>query len=91
MGRRFRGWGGGSLSQFQGAREKNGTDGEKGLVCANMRQTGMELHPETVEREELKRQIQGLSDESMKKLWDAIQGGAFGAPLETENQVVGSP
>ena len=32
------------------------------------------------ESEELKRQIQELSDESMKKLWEAIQGGAFGAP-----------
>lgn len=46
---------------------------------------------ETVAREKLKRQIQGLSDESMKELWAAIQGGAFGAPLETGNQVVGSP
>lgn len=91
MGRRFRGWGGGSPSQLQGAREKSGTDGEKGLVCADMKQTGMELHSETVAREKLKRQIQGLSDESMKKLWDAIQGGVFGAPLETGNQVVGSP
>ncbi len=52
---------------------------------------GNRTYPETVAREELKRQIQGLSDESMKKLWDAIQGGAFGAPLETGNQVVGSP
>lgn len=52
---------------------------------------GNGTYPETVVREELKRQIQGLSDESMKKLWDAIQGGAFGAPLETGNQVVGSP
>ena len=52
---------------------------------------GNGTYPETVAREELKRQIQGLSDESMKKLWDAIQGGAFGAPLETGNQVVGSP
>ena len=52
---------------------------------------GNGIYPETVAREELKRQIQGLSDESMKKLWDAIQGGAFGAPLETGNQVVGSP
>ena len=52
---------------------------------------GNGIYPETVAREELKRQIQGLSDESMKKLWDAIQGGVFGAPLETGNQVVGSP
>lgn len=52
---------------------------------------GNGTYPETVAREELKRQIQGLSDESMKKLWDAIQGGAFGAPMETGNQVVGSP
>lgn len=52
---------------------------------------GNGTYPETVAREELKRQIQGLSDESMKKLWDAIQGGAFGAPLEIGNQVVGSP
>ena len=81
MGRRFRGWGGGSLSQLQGAREKTGTDGEKGHICGvNMKATGTELHPDTEARENLKCQIQGLSDESMKKLWEAIQGGAFGAP-----------
>lgn len=52
---------------------------------------GNGTYPQTVAREELKRQIQGLSNESMKKLWDAIQGGSFGAPLETGNQVVGFP
>lgn len=46
---------------------------------------GNGTYPETVAREELKRQIQGLSDESMKKLWETIQCGVFGAPLETGN------
>ena len=85
MGRRFRGWGGGSPSQLQGAREKNGTDGEKGLVCVEMESTGADLHTDAGLREKLKHQIQGLSDESMKKLWEAIQCGVFGAPLETGN------
>lgn len=85
MGRRFRGWGGGSLSQLQGAREKNGTDGEKGLVCVEMGSTEADLHTDAGLREELKHQIKGLSDESMKKLWEAIQCGVFGAPLETGN------
>ena len=56
-----------------------------------MESTGTDLHTDAGLRKELKRQIQELSDESMKKLWEAIQGGAFGAPLETGNQVVGSP
>lgn len=91
MGRRFRGWGGGSLSQLQGARKKNGTGGEKGLVCVEMESTGADLHTDAGLREELKHKIQGLSDESIKKLWEAIQGGAFGALRETGNQVVGFP
>ena len=56
-----------------------------------MESTGADLHTDAGLRKELKHQIKGLSDESMKKLWDAIQGGVFGAPLETGNQVVGSP
>ena len=80
MGRRFRGWGGGSPSQLQGVRKKNGTDGEKGHVCVNMESAGTDLHTDAGLRKELKHQIQELSDESMKKLWEAIQGGAFGAP-----------
>ena len=83
MGRRFRGWGGGSPSQLQGARKKNGTGGEKGLVCVEMESTGADLHTDAGLRDELKHQIKGLSDESMKKLWEAIQCGVFGAPLET--------
>lgn len=83
MGRRFRGWGGGSLLQLQGAQEENGKDGEKGLVCVNMKPTGTEFHTDASPREELKHQIQGLSDESMRKLWEAIRCGAFGAPQET--------
>ena len=83
MGRRFRGWGGGSPSQRQGARKKNGTGGEKGLVCVEMESTGADLHTDAGLRKELKHQIKGLSDESMKKLWEAIQCGVFGAPLET--------
>ena len=83
MGRRFRGWGGGSPSQLQGARKKNGTGGEKGLVCVEMELTGADLHTDAGLRKELKHQIKGLSDESMKKLWEAIQCGVFGAPLET--------
>ena len=80
MGRRFRGWGGGSPSQLQGGGRKNGKDGEKGLVCANMESTGTDLHTDAGLREKLKHQIKGLSDESMKNLWEAIQCGAFGAP-----------
>ena len=80
MGRRFRGWGGGSPSQLQGGGKKNGKDGEKGLVCVEMESTGADLHTDASLREELKHQIQGLSDESMKKLWEAIRCGAFGAP-----------
>lgn len=91
MGRRFRGWGGGSPSQLQGGGRKNGKDGEKGLVCVEMESTEADLHTDAGLREKLKHQIKGLSDESMKKLWEAIQGGAFGAPRETENQVVGFP
>ena len=83
MGRRFRGWGGGSPSQLQGARKKNGTGGEKGLVCVEMESTGADLHTDAGLRKELKHQIKVLSDESMKKLWEAIQCGVFGAPLET--------
>lgn len=45
-----------------------------------MESTGTDLHTDAGLREELKRQIQGLSDESMKKLWEAIRIGAFGAP-----------
>ena len=56
-----------------------------------MKSTGADLHTDAGLREELKHKIQGLSDESMKKLWEAIQGGAFGAPRETGNQVVGFP
>lgn len=89
MGRRFRGWGGGSPSQLQGERKKNGTGGEKGHICAEMESTEADLHTDADLREELKHQIKGLSDESMKKLWEAIQDGAFGAPKETGNQVVG--
>lgn len=85
MGRRFRGWGGGSPLQLQGARKKNGTGGEKGLVCVEMESTGADLHTDAGLRKELKHQIKGLSDESMKKLWEAIQCGLFGAPLETGN------
>lgn len=91
MGRRFRGWGGGSPSQLQGARKKNGTGGEKGLVCVEMESTGADFHTDAGLRDELKHQIKGLSDESMKKLWEAIQCGVFGAPLEIKNQVVGFP
>ena len=80
MGRRFRGWGGGSPSQLQGAQEENGKDGEKGLVCVEMESTEADLHTDAGLREELKHQIKGLSDESMKKLWEVIQCGAFGAP-----------
>lgn len=80
MGRRFRGWGGGSPSQFQGGGRKNGKDGEKGLVCVEMESTEADLHTDAGLREKLKHQIKGLSDESMKKLWEAIQCGAFGAP-----------
>ena len=85
MGRRFRGWGGGSPSQLQGGGRKNGKDGEKGLVCVEMESTEADLHTDAGLREELKHQIKGLSDESMKKLWEAIQCGVFGAPLETGN------
>lgn len=56
-----------------------------------MESTEADLHTDAGLREKLKHQIKGLSDESMKKLWDAIQGGAFGASLETGNQVVGFP
>lgn len=80
MGRRFRGWGGGSPSQLQGGGRKNGKDGEKGLVCVEMESTEADLHTDAGLREKLKHQIKGLSDESMKKLWEAIQYGAFGAP-----------
>ena len=80
MGRRFRGWGGGSPSQLQGGGRKNGKDGEKGLVCVEMESTEADLHTDAGLREELKHQIKGLSDESMKKLWEVIQCGAFGAP-----------
>lgn len=80
MGRLFRGWGGGSPSQLQGGGRKNGKDGEKGLVCVEMESTEADLHTDAGLREKLKHQIKGLSDESMKKLWEAIQGGAFGAP-----------
>lgn len=83
MGRRFRGWGGGSPSQLQGGGRKNGKDGEKGLVCVEMESTEADLHTDAGLREKLKHQIKGLSDESMKKLWEAIQCGVFGAPLET--------
>lgn len=85
MGRRFRGWGGGSPSQLQGGGRKNGKDGEKGLVCVEMESTEADLHTDAGLREKLKHQIKGLSDESMKKLWEAIQCGVFGAPLETGN------
>lgn len=85
MGRRFRGWGGGSPSQLQGGGRKNGKDGEKGLVCVEMESTEADLHTDAGLREKLKHQIKGLSDESMKKLWEAIQDGVFGAPLETGN------
>ena len=44
---------------------------------------GADLHTDAGLRDELKHQIKGLSDESMKKLWEAIQCGVFGAPLET--------
>ena len=54
--------------------------GEKGLVCVEMELTGADLHTDAGLRDELKHQIKGLSDESMKKLWEAIQCGAFGAP-----------
>lgn len=92
MGRRFRGWGGGSPSQLQGGGRKNGKDGEKGHICGvDMKATGADLHTDADLREELKHQIQGLSDESMKKLWETIQCGVFGAPQETGNQVVGFP
>lgn len=80
MGRRFRGWGGGSPSQLQGGGRKNGKDGEKGLVCVEMESTEADLHTDAGLREKLKHQIKGLSDESMKKLWEAIQCEAFGAP-----------
>lgn len=50
-----------------------------------MESTGADLHTDAGLRNELKHQIKGLSDESMKKLWEAIQCGAFGAPLETGN------
>lgn len=86
MGRRFRGWGGGSPSQLQGGAEgKRNGDGEKGLVCVEMESTGADFHTDAGLRDELKHQIKGLSDESMKKLWEAIQCGVFGAPLETGN------
>ena len=45
-----------------------------------MESAGTDLHTDAGLRKELKHQIQELSDESMKKLWEAIQGGAFGAP-----------
>lgn len=85
MGRRFCGWGGGSPSQLQGGGRKNGKDGEKGLVCVEMESTGADFHTDAGLRDELKHQIKGLPDESMKKLWEAIQCGVFGAPLETGN------
>lgn len=50
-----------------------------------MESTEADLHTDAGLREELKHQIKGLSDESMKKLWEAIQCGVFGAPLETGN------
>lgn len=53
-----------------------------------MELTGADLHTDAGLRDELKHQIKGLSDESMKKLWEAIQCGVFGAPQETGNQVV---
>lgn len=56
-----------------------------------MESTGADLHTDAGLREELKHKIQGLSDESIKKLWEAIQGGAFGALRKTGNQVVGFP
>lgn len=56
-----------------------------------MESTGADLHTDADLREELKHQIQGLSDESMKKLWETIQCGVFGAPQETGHQVVGFP
>ena len=69
------------IDQCRAAKEeKRNGDGEKGLVCVNMESTGTDIHTDAGLREELKHQIQGLSDESMKKLWEAIQGGAFGAP-----------
>lgn len=48
-----------------------------------MELTGADLHTDAGLRDELKHQIKGLSDESMKKLWETIQCGVFGAPLET--------
>lgn len=45
-----------------------------------MESTEADLHTDAGLREELKHQIKGLSDESMKKLWEVIQCGAFGAP-----------
>lgn len=75
MGRRFRGWGGGSPSQLQGAQEENGKDGEKGPVCVNMGKK--EEVTATTLRKNLKKRILRLSECELDELLKAIESGKF--------------